>query len=91
VQRRRNRWIPTATRSADDCVVAVEDRVLLGVEHGDLAGALGALSPELRAVVQATVLDGLTMKEAAMLLGIPRGTVKSRLSRARVEMRGALA
>ncbi len=90
VQRRRHRWIPTASRS-DDVVVAVEDRVLLGVEHGDLAGALGALSPELRAVVQATVLDGLTMKEAAMLLGIPRGTVKSRLSRARVEMRGALA
>jgi RNA polymerase sigma-70 factor (ECF subfamily) len=91
VQRHRHRWIPTASRSGDELVVAAEDRVLLGVEHGDLAGALGVLSPELRAVVQATVLDGLTMKEAAMLLGIPRGTVKSRLSRARVEMRGALA
>jgi RNA polymerase sigma-70 factor (ECF subfamily) len=72
-------------------VVSAEDRVLLGIEHGDLAGALASLSPELRAVVQATIFDGLTTKEAAMLLGIPRGTVKSRMSRARIEMRGALA
>jgi RNA polymerase sigma-70 factor (ECF subfamily) len=64
--------------------------VLVGVEHGDLAGALASLSPELRSVVQATVLDGLTTKEAARLLGIPRGTVKSRMARARVELRGAL-
>ncbi|MCA1678852.1 MAG: RNA polymerase sigma factor, partial [Actinobacteria bacterium] len=38
----------------------VEEEVLLGVEYGDLGGALGRLSPELRAVMQATVLDGLT-------------------------------
>ena len=31
------------------------------------------LSPELRAVVQATVLDGLTTREAGRLLGIPAG------------------
>ncbi len=91
VQRKRNRWAPPTKRSDDELVVSAEDRVLLGVEHGDLAGALASLSPELRAVVQATVLDGLTTKEAAILLGIPRGTVKSRVSRARVELRGALA
>ena len=34
--------------------------MLLGVEYGELGGALDRLSPELRAVVQATVLDGLT-------------------------------
>ncbi|MDH4146798.1 MAG: RNA polymerase sigma factor [Acidimicrobiia bacterium] len=91
VQRRRNRWAPPTTRADEGIVVSAEDRVLLGVEHGDLAGALASLSPELRAVVQATVLDGLTTKEAAQLLGIARGTVKSRMSRARVELRGALA
>ena len=91
VQRHRNRWAAPAMRTDDEIVVSAEDRVLLGVEHGDLAGALSSLSPELRAVVQATVLDGLTTKEAAMLLNIPRGTVKSRMSRARIEMRGALA
>ena len=91
VQRHRNNWAPPTLRSDDEMVVSAEDRVLLGVEHGDLAGALGSLSPEMRAVVQATVLDGLTTREAAKLLGIPRGTVKSRMSRARIELRGALA
>jgi RNA polymerase sigma-70 factor (ECF subfamily) len=70
---------------------SAEERVLLGVEHGDLAGALNRLSPELRAVIEATVLDGLTTREAARLLGIPQGTVKTRLMRARAELREALA
>ena len=42
-------------------------------------------------VLQLTVLDGLSTREAAALLGIPRGTVKSRLQRARVTMREELA
>jgi RNA polymerase sigma-70 factor (ECF subfamily) len=70
---------------------SAEEQVLLGVEYGDLAGALNRLSPELRAVLQATALDGLTMREAGRLLGIPTGTVKTRLMRARVELREALA
>lgn len=72
-------------------VVSAEELVLFGIEHGELAGALDGLSPELRAVVQATVLDGLTTREAGRLLGIPAGTVKTRMMRARTEMRGALA
>jgi RNA polymerase sigma factor (sigma-70 family) len=94
VLRKRNRWEGVRERR-DECddgmVVSAEDRVLNGVEHGDLAGALASLSPELRSVVRATVLDGLTTKEAAQLLGVPRGTVKSRMARAKVELRGALA
>jgi RNA polymerase sigma-70 factor (ECF subfamily) len=65
--------------------------VLLGVEYGDLAGALDRLSPELRAVVQATVLDGLTTREAGHLLGLPAGTVKTRMMRAKAQLREALA
>jgi RNA polymerase sigma-70 factor (ECF subfamily) len=42
-------------------------------------------------VVQATVLDGLTTREAAQLLGIPSGTVKTRMARAKAQMREALA
>jgi RNA polymerase sigma-70 factor (ECF subfamily) len=71
--------------------VSAEERVLLGVEYGDLAGALDRLSPELRAVLQATVLDGLSTREAARLLGIPTGTVKTRLMRARAQLRAELA
>lgn len=70
---------------------SAEERVLAGVEHGDLAGALTRLSPELRAVLQATVIDGLTTREAAVLLGIPAGTVKTRAQRARKQLREALA
>lgn len=70
---------------------SAEERVLAGVQYGDLAGALDRLSPELRAVVQATVLDGLTTREAARLLGIPAGTVKTRMMRAKAQLREALA
>jgi RNA polymerase sigma-70 factor (ECF subfamily) len=70
---------------------SAEERVLSGVEYGDLAGALARLSPELRSVVQATVLDGLTTKEAGQLLGLPAGTVKTRMMRAKAQLREALA
>ncbi len=70
---------------------STEDRVLVGVQYGDLGAALDRLSPDLRAVVQATVLDGLTTREAAKLLGIPSGTVKTRMMRAKAQLREALA
>jgi RNA polymerase sigma-70 factor (ECF subfamily) len=91
VLRTRRRWLPVTAGRADDTLVVAEDQLLLGVEHGDLAGALAGLSPELMAVVQATVLDGLTTREAARLLDIPSGTVKTRMMRAKTQMRGALA
>lgn len=69
---------------------SAEEELLLRVEHGDLAGAFARLSPELRAVIQATVLDGLSTREAAALLGIPVGTVKTRAMRARRQLRGEL-
>jgi RNA polymerase sigma factor (sigma-70 family) len=70
---------------------AAEDEVLLGVEYGDLADALRRLSPEFRSVVQAVVLDGLTTKEAGRLLGVRENTVKTRLHRAKAQLRGSLA
>jgi RNA polymerase sigma-70 factor (ECF subfamily) len=87
---RRRRALQPLPRGRDDIIVSAEDQVLLGVEFGDLAGALARLSPELRAVVQATVLDGLTTREAAQLLGIPSGTVKTRMMRARAQLREEL-
>jgi RNA polymerase sigma-70 factor, ECF subfamily len=67
--------------------MSVEERVLSGVEYGDLGAAVGRLSPEMRAVVQATVLDGLSTREASALLGIRPGTVKTRLHRAKAQLR----
>jgi RNA polymerase sigma-70 factor (ECF subfamily) len=71
-------------------IASAEEEVLARVEHSDVGLAFSRLSPDLQAVVQATVLDGLTTREAAALLGIPSGTVKSRMSRARTELREAL-
>jgi RNA polymerase sigma-70 factor (ECF subfamily) len=84
---RRRPW-----RAAEpEVVVSAEDQVLAGIEHGRLGQALAGLSPELRAAIEATVLDGLTCAEAAVLLGVAEGTVKSRCHRARVALRAALA
>ncbi|AJE41373.1 MULTISPECIES: RNA polymerase sigma factor [Streptomyces] len=87
----RGRLRQTLARLRHRPEVSAEERVLAGVEHGDLAGALTRLSPELRAVLQATVVDGLTTREAAVLLGIPPGTVKTRAQRARKRLREELA
>ena len=80
-----------ALTEPSEAEISAEDLVLRGVEYGDLGGALRRLSPELRAVVQATVLDGLTTREAAHLLGIPAGTVKTRMMRARAILREEFA
>ncbi|MFE4172354.1 RNA polymerase sigma factor [Streptomyces sp. NPDC056909] len=69
---------------------SAEERVLAGLEYGDVGTALDRISPELREVLCATVVDGLTTRETAQLLGIPEGTVKSRATRARRELRAAL-
>jgi RNA polymerase sigma-70 factor, ECF subfamily len=84
------RWLPWRSTESD-VVVSAEDQVLVGIEHGRLGQALAVLSPELRAALEATVLDGLTCAEAAVLLGVAEGTVKSRCHRARVALRAALA
>lgn len=68
-----------------------EEVVLSELAYGDLGTALARLSPELRQVLQATVLDGLSTREAAVVLGIPRGTVKTRAARARAQLRAGLA
>ena len=70
---------------------AAEDEVLAGALSDDVGGALRDLAPELRQVLQAMVLDGLTVRETAVLLGVPEGTVKTRARRARIAMREALS
>ncbi len=80
-------WAAAETR----VVTSAEDQVLVGIEHGRLGQALSSLSPELRGAIEATVLDGLTYAEAAVLLGVAEGTVKSRCHRARVALRAVLA
>jgi RNA polymerase sigma-70 factor, ECF subfamily len=61
------------------------------LEVRDLAGALQRLSPEQREVLLLVGLEELSYEQAANALGIPIGTVMSRLSRARERLRALVA
>jgi RNA polymerase sigma-70 factor, ECF subfamily len=52
-----------------------------------LARATSRLSPTLRTTFQLRDIEGLSIRETAELLGVPTGTVKARLARARVRLR----
>jgi RNA polymerase sigma-70 factor, ECF subfamily len=52
-----------------------------------LAKFTAQLSPPLRKAFQLRELDGLSTSEAARILGVPDGTVKARVSRARAKLR----
>jgi RNA polymerase sigma-70 factor (ECF subfamily) len=52
--------------------------------------ALNALAPDHRAVVVMKEYDGLRYEEIAEVLGVPVGTVRSRLHRARCDLRERL-
>ncbi|MEX3102163.1 RNA polymerase sigma factor [Streptomyces sp. ST1015] len=69
---------------------AAEDEALARAVGGEVGDALHRLAPELRDVLQALVLDGLSVRETSVLLGLPEGTVKTRARRARTELRKAL-
>ncbi|MBL8238311.1 MAG: sigma-70 family RNA polymerase sigma factor [Bryobacterales bacterium] len=63
------------------------DGLLAGREASELLqGALQRLSPELRETVILRDLEEMEYKEIAETLGVPEGTVKSRLNRGRAEL-----
>jgi RNA polymerase sigma-70 factor (ECF subfamily) len=76
------RLLPKVTTSA----VAPEVEPDVGL---DVAAALRALSPEHRRVLVLHEMAGMSVRELAAETGVPEGTVKSRLSRARRQL-GAL-
>ena len=67
-----------------------EEHVVDGMLDAALAAELHNLSDNHRAVVTLVDIDGLTYQEAADVLGIPTGTVMSRLHRARKRLRTRL-
>lgn len=60
------------------------------VTAADAGRAFEQLSPDLRAAFEVMVVDGLSVAQAADRLGIPEGTVKSRVHRARQAMKEAM-
>lgn len=67
-----------------------EADVLRQVTHEELARALAALTPEHREVLELAFFQDFSCKEVAAIVGIPLGTVKSRLSYARRILRTTL-
>lgn len=74
-----------------DRAMSFEDTLVDNGSHGRMGVALRTLEPDLQTVLIATAIDGLTTKEAARALGIPQGTVKTRLLRARKHLQEILA
>ena len=58
-------------------------------EDGDLARLLSGLPPALRETLTLRFVDGLSLGEIATALGIPEGTVKSRLHTAIARLRAS--
>lgn len=56
----------------------------------DMSGAMLALVPEHREVIALRELQGMSYDEIAEAIGVPRGTVESRLFRARKALQGLL-
>lgn len=59
-------------------------------DAADIEGALDKLSPKLREVIVLNIYQGLRYQEVADVLGIPLGTVKSRINLALAALKEAL-
>lgn len=70
---------------------SAEGEVLDTLPDDDVRTALAQLSAGFRTVLYYADVEGYTYAETAVLMGIPVGTVMSRVSRARAQMRRALA
>ncbi len=100
VRRRRDRGRPATggsiwLRNHDDLLPAAEVDPALALEGADLRRildtALADLSLAQRRTFTLHAIDGLTYREVAERLGVPIGTVMSRLHHARRKLRAALA
>jgi RNA polymerase sigma-70 factor (ECF subfamily) len=84
-RRRRRRVIEVELTPVDD--PSVPDATSQVADRDVLDRALARLDPEQRAVVVLRFFLGLSLPETAATLGIPIGTVKSRLHRSLAQMR----
>lgn len=84
----RGRYRTQAGRARHDAIEAAGDIAAPAgsddpLERDRLMAAINLLSPEQRSVLMLVVVEGYAYTEVAAMLGIPLGTVMSRLSRAR--------
>ncbi len=79
-----------ATLDGDALELPVRPTQDVGLETRDLERMLARLPVEQREVLLLVVLEDMSYDEAAAALGIPIGTVMSRLSRAREKLRALM-
>ena len=97
LKRKRRALVRREVIAADDLQpedVSVDSRPDAPVERNEEAHrvrrALARLSPEHRLVLVLKEMDGLRYEEIAAVINVPIGTVRSRLHRARLELRDIL-
>lgn len=72
-------------------VLDLESGIAAREQRARLAAALSALRPQERLAVELVLRDELSYREAADILGMPMGSVKTLVHRARAKLRQALA
>lgn len=75
----------------EDPAWAEPEELLSAFGDQDIIGALQELPPEIRWTLLLVDVQGLDHAEAAEVLGVPTGTIKSRAHRGRVMLRSTLA
>jgi RNA polymerase sigma-70 factor (ECF subfamily) len=68
-------------------VLTVQSNAIAALQLRDLERAIGQLPQEQRQVILLVGLEGMRYEEVAAILGVPVGTVRSRLSRGRDQLR----
>jgi RNA polymerase sigma-70 factor (ECF subfamily) len=71
----------------DDLLPTVSSNALAALQLRDLERAIAKLRKEERSVILLVGLEGLVYEDAARILDLPVGTVRSRLSRGRKQLR----
>jgi RNA polymerase sigma-70 factor (ECF subfamily) len=87
-QHARARPEPVATIESE--IGGEDERVLAMVERADVEAALARLDGRERQLIRLRYGEDLTQAAIARRLGIPEGTVKVRLHRARAKLRSAM-
>ena len=83
--------VPDAASCPEGCAPSAEAEVLGRFANSDFFTALAELPECFRAVAYLADVEGYSYRDIAEMIGVPIGTVMSRLSRARAKLRTRLA
>lgn len=67
-----------------------EERVIFNEKQAAIRAAMNALPVDFREILQLRVVQELTYEQIAQIMDLPVGTVKSRLARARLQLKKRL-